>query len=74
MESPIKVNGSKVKDKVMVYKYGLMEANTKGNGKIIKLMEKELYIIQTEMSMKDNGSVIKHVDMEFTPIKMVPNM
>jgi hypothetical protein len=55
MESPIKVIGNKPNDKVMEYKSGQMDQNIKVNLKIIKPMEKELFIIQMEIYTKGIG-------------------
>lgn len=74
MEFHIKVNGFKEKDKVKVFKYGLMEVNMSDNGKTIKLTVKVLCIMQTVIFMKVNGLMIKHVDKELIHIKMEPNM
>ena len=46
-------------------RYGLMELNIKDNGKIIKLMVKEYFIILMEIHFKDNGNKIKQMDMEY---------
>ena len=50
-------NGQRIQIIVMVevYKYGQMEKNIQGIGKIIKLVGKVNYIIQMEMYMKENG-------------------
>ena len=74
MESLIKENGSKVKDKDKERKYGQMEANISGNGKIIRLMDMEHYIMQMVIFIKDNGPTIKRVAKVHIHTKMEPNM
>ncbi len=70
----IKVNGFREKDKVMVYKYGLMVQNMLVSGKIIKRMVMAPSIMLMAMFMRENGSMTKHVDKEPTHIKMGPSM
>jgi hypothetical protein len=55
MEYPIRANGFKAKDKVLELKFGLIVANMSGNGKTIKRMGKEHFIMQMEIFIKDNG-------------------
>ena len=54
-----------IKEKVMVYKYGKMVQNMKENGKIMKLTEKENFIMQMGIIMKDNGPEIKQMGTEY---------
>jgi len=69
----MKDNGFKVRDKVLVYKYGLMDQNMLVNGKIIKPMDRVFYIMQMVMFTKDNGLMIKLVDKELILTKTAPN-
>lgn len=69
----MKDNGFKGKDKVLVYKYGLMAQNMPVNGKIIKPMGKVFCIMQMVMFIKDSGLMIKPVDKELIPTKTAPN-
>ena len=49
----------------MEYKYGLMEQDMRVIGNITKLVERESFGMQMEMYLKDNGKMIKRMDMEF---------
>jgi len=51
----MKGNGLEIPEMVMVFKDGLMVLDMKVNGKIIKLMEKESFIMLIEMYLKANG-------------------
>lgn len=70
----MKGNGSMEKDKGLECKYGLMGRNMLENGKTIRQMDKEPYIMLMVMSMRVNGLMIKPVDKEPTHIKMALNM
>jgi len=52
------------KDMEEEFKFGLMEVNTKATGKMIKLTLEENFIMQMEIFMKENGLMIKPMDME----------
>lgn len=58
----------------MVYKFGRMEQNMKGNGLKVKPMEKENLSMQMVMYIKGNGKMIKQMDMEYILIVMEPNI
>lgn len=70
----MRVNGSMEKDKVSVFKSGLMDPNMLDSGKTIKPMAKELFTMLMETSMKANGLTIRLAVKEPIPMKMVPNM
>jgi hypothetical protein len=55
MASPMRESGNRENVKVSVYKFGLMDPNTWGNGKTIRPMGKEHFITQMVIFMKDNG-------------------
>ena len=74
MESLMKGNGFKVRDKELEYKYGLTDQNILANGKTIKPMDKVFYIMQMVMFIKDNGLMIKHMEKELILIQTVPNI
>ena len=59
-----------ISDMVMEFNYIQMD-NIKGIGKIIKQKGKGLSIILTEMYIKENGEMIKYMDMEYIKIRMV---
>lgn len=73
MEFPTKVNGCKQNVRDLGSKSGLIVPNMLGSGKITKPMDREPSIMLMEMSMKANGSMIKHVAKEHIHIKMEPN-
>jgi len=73
MEFLTKVIGFKEKEKAQELKYGQMDPNMSVNGKVIRPMDKELFITQMVIFMKVNGSMIKHVVRELTLTKMVPS-
>ena len=56
----------------MVYKSGQMVPNMRATGRITRLMVKVYFGMSMETNTKDGGSVIKPMDMESTPIAMVP--
>lgn len=58
----------------MVLKFGQIAVNMLGSGKTTKQTGKGLFIMQTEIFIRDNGSMIKHVDKELILIKTVQNM
>ena len=61
-------------EKATVLKPGQTAANMLANGQIIRPTGKEFSIIQTEISIRDNGSTTKQMGMEHTPIPMERNM
>lgn len=73
MEFRMKANGCKVKDRALGLRYGQIIVNIWENGKVIKPMEKAFYIMLTEIYMRVNGSMTKHVEKEHIPIKMEQN-
>lgn len=73
MESFIKVNGFKENVKDSEFKSGQMAVNMQVNGKTIKPMVKEHYIMLMVMSIKVNGRTTKHVVKVPTPTKMGQN-
>ena len=48
-----------------VLKYGMMEQNMKGIGRMINQMAMELFIILTEMYIKDIGKIIELMVKEY---------
>ena len=58
----------------MVSKSGKMEPSTRVTGSSIRLVAKENSGMLTAMSLKENGSMIKPMDMEFISIKTEPGM
>jgi hypothetical protein len=70
----IKVNGSKANVRDSEFKFGQMGQNMWDSGKIIKLMDMELYIMQMGIFIKENGLTIKLVVKEHILIKMGQNM
>lgn len=63
-------NGKETIEKAMEFKYGLMERDMKGIGKITKPMVKANLFMLTEMFMKENGGMIKLMGLEFIFIQM----
>ena len=57
----------------MELKFGQIVQNILDNGGIIKLMEKEFYIMRMEMCMKDSGLMIRQAGREFIPMEMELN-
>ena len=55
MEYLMKDNGLMEKDKVSVFKSGLMDLNMSDNGKTIKPMDKVLFTMLMVTFMKENG-------------------
>jgi hypothetical protein len=55
MEYLMKGNGFKEKEKALEPKFGLTAASMSGNGRTIKPTEKELYTMQMEIFIKENG-------------------
>lgn len=47
------------------YKYGKMVLSTLVNGKIIKRVDREHFIMLMEIFMKVNGNMIEQMDMEY---------
>lgn len=74
MEFLMKVNGFKEKDKDKVPKFGQTVVNMWVNGKIIKQMDLEYYIMQMGIFMKGNGLMIKPVDKGHILMKTEQNM
>jgi hypothetical protein len=74
MEYLMKANGFKEKEKASEHKFGLTAANTLGNGRIIKPMEKELFIMLMEIFIRENGSMIKLVAKEHILTKTAQSM
>ena len=60
-----------VQDTVLAVKYGQTERGMKGNGNLIKLMERVNFGMQMVMFMKANGRMIKQMDTEFIFMSMV---
>ncbi len=67
----MKGNGLDLIDKVMASNFGLMERNIKDFGKKIRLVEKVNLHMLMEIPIKDNGKMIKPMDLEFISI---PNL
>lgn len=59
-----------IKEMDREFKFGLMEPNTLVNGRIIKLVEKEPFIILMELFMKDYGKMIERMDLDYTDNQM----
>jgi hypothetical protein len=55
-------------------RHGPMDRSMSDNGRIIRPMAREFYIIQTEISMKESGLTIRPTAMVPTPTRMVLNM
>ena len=55
------------------FRHGLMVQCIKASGRIINRLVKANSCILTEMFMKDNGQMIKPMDMESTNTQMEPN-
>ena len=53
-------------------KFGLMAPDTMVCGRTIKQMVLELWFTQTVISMRECGSMTRHMDMAFTNTPMVP--
>ena len=53
------------KDMEKGYRYGMMEPNMKEVGKMINLMDMELFIIQMVMYIKDIGKIIELMVKEY---------
>ena len=58
----------------MVCKFGKMELNIRDSGGSIKPVARENFGTWTEIFLKENGRMIKQMDMVFIFIKMVLNM
>lgn len=71
MESYMKEVGMDNQDRVMGYKYGLMVLDMKGNGIIIRQMDKENLYMLMEMFMMASGMMIKPLEVEHITIIMV---
>lgn len=70
----MKENGKMECVRATAPRHGQTGANMPANGLIIKQMERESSIIQTEMSIKENGLMIRPMAMALTPTQMEPNM
>jgi DNA replication protein DnaD len=65
--------GSKEKGMDTEFRHGLMVQCIKASGSIINPQVKANSCILMEMFMKDNGQMIKPMDMEFISTLMEPN-
>ena len=75
MALSIMVNGAnKAFERVKVFRFGRMEANMKGTGKMIEQMDKEDSSIKMETVIMDNGKTTKPMVEELTSIKIEPSM
>jgi len=59
---------------VMGYKNGVMEIYMKVSGNSINLMERERFDMPMAILIKETGSMIKQLDMEFTTIQTEANI
>jgi len=66
-------SGSEEKGMDMEFRHGLMVQCIKASGRIINLQVKANSCILTVMFMKDNGQMIKPMDMVCTNTLMEPN-
>jgi hypothetical protein len=64
-------NGMVALNMATVYKYGLMELNMKECGQKAKQQEKENLPILPAIHTKENGKMIKHMDMVFASMQKV---
>ena len=62
----MKVNGQVNKEMDLAFKFGLMEQNTKDNGKKIGQMEKANFVMPAEIYMMEIGKRIELVAKENT--------
>ena len=75
MELDTRVNGMRQQTREMErdIRYGLMAHSMRDTGRMTRLMvEVDLFMLM-EMSMRVNGKMIKHMDMESTCTQMVLN-
>jgi hypothetical protein len=57
-------------EKVMEKWFGIQELPMKGLGRMIKQSGMGSYTTKTETSMKENGTKVKHQDLEYTSSRM----
>jgi len=68
------VNGLIKREMDTEYKNGLMVPSMKGSGRITRQKVKASFYMLTEIYLKDNGLMIKLMDLVFIFIKMALNM
>jgi len=58
-------NGLVKIEMAMVFKFGVMELNMKGNGRITELMAEVNFGISMGISLMENGRMIRHLEKVF---------
>lgn len=74
VEHFMRENGLVKVEMAMASKFGVMEQNMKGNGRITELMAEVNFGILMGISLMENGRMIKPVEKEFIFILMEQNM
>ena len=66
-------SGLEIREMVKGHKHGMMEQNLLVHGRIIWPMGRESFFMLMEMFSREPGLKIRHVDLVFTHMRMVPN-